>query len=213
MRQLIAAVARRIVSIAGTLEGYEQPKLVDEIFNKTKAYDPPDGWPEMIGVSSVLDFGGACGQHYKQARIHSPSVRWAVVETPAMVRRASELATDCLQFFTSISEARDWLGSVDVMHSGGALQYAPDQEETLNELCGLRAKAMHWNRTALSDNQKTRVNVLSLLGENGPGTVRHFTGKAIRYTLTKMPERTFLDAHREYALADRGADWFRFNLK
>jgi hypothetical protein len=41
--------------------------------------------------------------HYKQAC--SPGVRWAVVENPAMVERASELSTEYLQFFASISNA------------------------------------------------------------------------------------------------------------
>jgi hypothetical protein len=44
----------------------------------------------------VLDFGGACGLHYKQAQM--PDVRRAVVETPAMVTRAAEIATDKLRF-------------------------------------------------------------------------------------------------------------------
>lgn len=50
---------------------------------------------------------------------------WAVVETPAMTARASELATDRLRFFTDIDGAAEWLGYVDVMHSNCALQY-PD---------------------------------------------------------------------------------------
>jgi hypothetical protein len=80
--------------------------LVEVIFQKTKAYDPQGDWLEMAGVSSVLDFGDGCGQHYKLARRQSPDIRWAVVETPAMLKRASELATDKLQFFADTSMAR-----------------------------------------------------------------------------------------------------------
>src|SRR4051794_30729350 len=133
--RLIDALARRIVRPAETLDGYEQPELIEVVFQKTKAYQPKDGWPEMAGVSSVLDFGGGCGLHYKQAR--SPNVQWAVVETPAMVERAKELATDRLQFFTEISEAAEWLGDIDVMHSNGALQYVPHPEHALRHLCAL----------------------------------------------------------------------------
>jgi hypothetical protein len=57
---------------------------------------------EIAVASSVLDFGGGCGIHYKQAK--SPDVRWAVVETRMMVDRASELATDKLKFFADIAE-------------------------------------------------------------------------------------------------------------
>jgi putative methyltransferase (TIGR04325 family) len=210
MRQLIAAVARRLIPPSETLDGYEQSELVEVVFQKTKAYNPQDSWPEMIGVSSVLDFGGGCGLHYKEA--HSSTVRWAVVDTPAMVDRAKEFATDRLQFFADISEAQKWLGDVDVMHSNGALQYTPDPEQKLGQLCGMRAKKMLWQRVALSSN-KTECDVQSsLLGDNGPGSIR-VKEKIVRHTRTKIPERAFLEAHGDYDLAERGADWFRFSLR
>jgi putative methyltransferase (TIGR04325 family) len=87
-----------------------------------------------MGVSTVLDFGGAFGVHYKEACLHSKNLRWAVLETPAMVRKASEIETDQLRFFSSISDAASWLESIDLMHSSGALQYVPDPERTLGEL-------------------------------------------------------------------------------
>jgi putative methyltransferase (TIGR04325 family) len=113
----------------------------------------------MMGASTVLDFGGACGLHYKLVSIQSPDIRWAVVETPAMVKRAAELATDKLQFFTSIDAAADWLGPVDVMHSNGALQYT--------QLCGLGAQTMVWDRVYLGE-RETEIQV-SHLANNGPG--------------------------------------------
>jgi len=206
MRQLIS-VLRRFIPPSETIEGYEQPELIEVIFQKTKAYNPQDTWLDMIGVSSVLDFGGGCGLHYKQA--HSQKVRWAVVETTAMVERAKELATDQLQFFTSISDAADWLGSVEVMHSNGALQYTPEPEGTLRQLCALNAGKMLWQRLVLSANSTERDVQSSLLGENGPGSIR-VREKTVRYTRTKIPESIFLEAHAGYTLAERGADWFRF---
>jgi len=124
MRRLMSAVSRRLFAPSDVLDGYNHPELVDIIFKKTVAYRPQDEWPEVRGLSSVLDFGGGCGLHYKQA--NSPTVRWAVVETPEMTERARELATDRLRFFTSIGAAADWLGSIDLMHSDGALQYTPN---------------------------------------------------------------------------------------
>src|SRR3954471_560356 len=108
MRQMIAKVARRLFPPSEALEGYEHPELVEVVFRKTLAYQPDGAWPEIEGAQTVLDFGGGCGIHYKQAS--SPTVRWAVVEPPAMVRRAKEIETDRLQFFTSIEDAAKWLG-------------------------------------------------------------------------------------------------------
>jgi hypothetical protein len=192
------------------LDGYEQSELVEVIFQKTKAYKPDGDWPEMNGVSSVLDFGGGCGIHYKQANL--PNVRWAVVETSAMVERAKELATDRLQFFSSIKDAADWLGPIDVMHSNGALQYAPDPEHKLKQLCELRAKKMLWYRLSLSTDSIEREVQSSRLGDNGPGKIR-VKEKTVRYERTKIPEQVFLAAHRDYELTERGADWFRFVLR
>jgi hypothetical protein len=61
MRRFISAVSRRLFPPTETLEGYAEPELIDVIFQKTKAYDPKGDWPEIAGVSSVLDFGGGCG--------------------------------------------------------------------------------------------------------------------------------------------------------
>jgi hypothetical protein len=213
MRSFVSAIHRRIFPPTETLEGYAEPELVEVIFQKTKAYDPRGDWPEMQGVSSVLDFGGGCGLHYKLARRQSQDIRWAVVETPAMLERASEFATDKLQFFTDISEAHRWLGAIDVMHSNSVLQYTPDPEDTLKRLCGLRARRMIWERLSLSQQGTEREVQSSLLGDNGPGSLPGLKEKLVRYTRTKIPEQTFLKAHEGYVLTKRGEDWFRFSLE
>jgi hypothetical protein len=213
MRQLLAILSRRLIPPTETLNGYDEPELVDVIFRKTKAYDPDGPWPEMAGTSSVLDFGGGCGLHYKLARRQSPDIKWAVVETPAMIQRAAELATDTLQFFPDVFSAAGWLGPIDVMHSNGALQYTPDPEGTLKQLCSVRAKKMLWQRLSLSRSGVEREVQSSLLGDNGPGRLPGLKEKTVRYTRTKIPEQTFLDAHRDYELSERGVDWFRFTLR
>lgn len=80
MRQLMSAIRRRLNHPEGTIKGYEHPELVEVHFQKTKACAPKEPWPEMMGISSVLDFGGACGIHYKRAALQNQSIRWAVVE-------------------------------------------------------------------------------------------------------------------------------------
>src|SRR5207244_2202966 len=138
----------------------------------------------------VLDFGGGCGLHYKLGRLQSPDIRWAIVETPAMLERANELATDKLQFFTDISEARKWLGAIDVMYSNSVLQYTAEPENTLERLCGLRAKRMIWERISLSKAHVEREVQSSMLGDNGPGSLPGLKEKIVRYTRTKIPEQT-----------------------
>lgn len=208
MRQLIASAIRRFTALSGTLDGFQHADLIETVFQKTKNYQPKGDWHEVMGVASVLDFGGGCGVHYKQAR--SPTVRWAVVETPAMVERASELATDHLRFFTSVEAASDWLGKVDLMHSCSALNYTEDPELMLQKLCNLSAKQMRWSRIRLSTQTIESTMQLSLLGENGPGENHHLNGKAVRYKETRLPEPMFLNAHRDYRLIDRGPNWFYF---
>src|SRR5258708_8091268 len=91
MRLFISAISRRLFPPTETLEGYAEPELIDVIFQKTKAYDPKGDWPEIAGVSSVLDFGGGCGLHYKLARRRAPGISLGVGETPSMVKRAGGL--------------------------------------------------------------------------------------------------------------------------
>jgi hypothetical protein len=213
MGGLLSRLLRRLRPPSETIQGYEHPELVDVVFRKALSYTPQGEWPEMVGVTSVLDFGGGCGGHYKLARLQSPDVRWAVVETPAMVARASELATDRLRFFSSIPDAAAWLGSVEVMHSSGALQYTPEPEVTLKKLCGLRAKRMLWQRMALSTDTLEREMQSSNLGDNGPGRLAGLREKIVLYERTKLPEQVFLDAHTGYALTARGSDWFHFALR
>jgi len=210
MRHFTARIVRRLNPPSETIEGYQQPELIDVIFQKTKVYNPPQSeWLEIGGASAVLDFGGGSGIHYKQAR--SQTVRWAVVESPAMVERASELSTDRLRFFASISEAADWLGPIDLMHSNGALQYTPEPELTLRQLCGLGSKTMLWHRVLLSREAIQSEVQTSLLGDHGPGRLSRIKEKNVRYTRTKIPEQTFIAAHEGYSLTERGSDWFRFS--
>lgn len=193
------------------IEGYEHPELIDVIFRKTIAYRPEGIWPEMAGVNSVLDFGGGCGLHYKQA--NSKDVRWAVVETPAMVTRASKLATDKLRFFTSIAEAATWLGDIDVMHSSGALQYVPEPSDTLKALCCLGARTMLWRRMFLSTGIERQEIQVSHLVDNGPGAAPSgIRNKLVRIDRNVMTETEFIAAHSFYSLVGRDAQSFRFRL-
>jgi putative methyltransferase (TIGR04325 family) len=212
--RVIQSIVDRIRSLgnpSGTLQGYENPQLVDLIFQKTKSYSPEGVWPEMNGISTVLDFGGGCGLHYKLAARQSPGIRWAVVETPAMTARASELATDRLRFFTDIDAAAEWLGAIDVMHSNGALQYVPDPIATLSRLCGLRATTMLWHRMFLSQADTRTEAQVSRLIDNGLGRAPSGTpNMVVQYDRTAIPEAVFIAAHSGYRLDNSGDGSFKF---
>jgi putative methyltransferase (TIGR04325 family) len=193
------------------IDGYEHPELLDVIHQKARDYRPDREWPEMRGVSSALDFGGGCGHHYKEAALASPQIRWAVVETPGMVARAADLATDRLRFFDNVEAARDWLGQIDVMHSNGAVQYTPDPLKTVQSLCAVGAERLIWHRVALSGTLVERKLQSSLLSDNGPGKAPPgLANKTVKYTVTATPEAAFLAAHSGYELTERGTDWFKF---
>jgi hypothetical protein len=98
-----------------------------------------------------------------------------------------------------------------VVHSNGALQYNPEPEQTLRQLCDLGAKSMFWQRMNLSQTQSERTVQASNLVDNGPGKApAAIKNKTVKYTLTKIPESLFLEAHKGYGLEARGKDWFRF---
>lgn len=212
----VSKVLHRVRSLgrpAGVLEGYESPDLINLVFEKTTAFLPTDSWPDIVGAATVLDFGGGCGLHYKQAIIEAPQVRWAVVETPAMVAKAATLATDRLKFFTDVHEAARWLGPIDVMHSSGALQYVPDPLATLSGLCLLRAKTMLWSRMFLSDEDFYAETQSSKLVDNGPGRAPAGTPNMIvKHERRAIPEDVFLKAHRSYSLEPGGGGSYKFAL-
>ncbi|MCP3395233.1 hypothetical protein NLM27_41615 [Bradyrhizobium sp. CCGB12] len=201
----VQKVKRKLFPPREVVEGYENPELVETIVLKTINYRPSGDWPLVQGLKAVLDFGGGAGLHYKVARQQSPDIRWAVVETPAMVRRAKELATDRLMFFEGIEEAADWLGNVDLIHSNGAIQYVPDASKTIRDLCSVRPKTMAWHRVPISDGARREVQ-MSYLSENGPGRSLVSKEKLVRYDRSWISEIAFVEAHDGYLLAQRGPD-------
>lgn len=217
MKAIAKAALGRLVRLfppTETLDGFENADFIEAIFRKAAAFIPSGEWVEFKNRRVVLDFGGGFGQHFKCALTQSPKVRWAIVETAAVVERATVLASPQLQFFSSIAAALDWLGMPDAVYSNGALQYTPDPNAVANELCSIGAPEMLWERTVLSQTNETEIDEqLSRLDENGPrGSIRDVTisRKLVRFKRTKLPETAFLKYHEGYTLIDRGPEYFRF---
>jgi hypothetical protein len=205
---LIRRLSRRFFLPSGqAIEGYENDELVDTIFRKTVAYDPKGEWALVSDIKTVLDFGGGAGLHYKLARLQNPHIRWAVVETQAMVRRASELATDRLKFFSDVDKAADWLNDVELVHSNGAIQYVPNPIETVRSLCAVRPAAIVWRRVPTNDGAaEVREVQTSFLSDNGPGWLPSVSDKVVRYERCRIPVEPFLMAHEGYDMTERSSD-------
>lgn len=203
---LMQRLRRRLFPPSSAIEGYENEELVDTIYRKTVAYRAQGNWPLVENVKTVLDFGGGAGVHYKTARRQSPDIYWAVVETPAMVQRAKELTNDRLMFFERIEQAADWLGSVDLVHSNGAIQYVPDAIETIKTLCSIRPAILSWYRVPISDGAPRREVQTSYLSDNGPGQSLASKEKLVRYERSWLSEPMFIQAHEGYCVAERGSD-------
>lgn len=202
--RLIQRLRRRLFPPRDVIEGYENEELIETIYRKTVAFRPEGDWPLVANLTAVLDFGGGAGIHYKLAREQSPGIRWAVVETPAMVHRASTLATDQLKFFDDIQLAAAWLGSIDLMHSNGAIQYVEDALGTVEALCATRPAKMVWYRVPIGD-VKAEVQT-SLLSNNGPGELASGNDKLVKYSRHWIPEAAFVAAHKGYQLSESGPD-------
>ncbi|WP_314961519.1 methyltransferase domain-containing protein [Bradyrhizobium cosmicum] len=188
------------------IEGYENEELIETIYRKTVAFQPDGDWPLVANLSAVLDFGGGAGIHYKLARQQTPGIRWAVVETPAMVHRAIGLATEQLMFFDDIEKAADWLGSIDLMHSNGAIQYVDDPTGTVKALCAARPARMVWYRVPISDGADSTEIQTSLLSNNGPGLVASAKDKLVKYERHWISKSGFVSAHDGFRLTEHGPD-------
>ena len=178
-----------------TNNGYEQEELIETIYQKTKYFRTSlEKERELIVTDSMLqplnalflslmsrslkdeiniiDLGGACGAHYFIAKtiLKDYKLRWHVVETPQMVKKAKTLETDELQFFENIPSAFHNFNHVDLFHSSGTLQYVPDYEKNLSEIFDTNAKYLFLSRLALNSGDSPIFIIQeSRMSDNGPG--------------------------------------------
>jgi hypothetical protein len=80
----------RVLPPGEMLDGFNSAEVIETIFRKSLAYHPNKPLAEAAGKSTLLDFGGGCGVHYRQALLINPDARWAIVEHPAVVRRTAD---------------------------------------------------------------------------------------------------------------------------
>ena len=198
---------------------YEAAALIELVFQKTVAFDQIStldlgtGSERLllaVGIAlkdvpanahtHVLDFGGACGIHYKFATLLFPesTFRWAIVETSAMVRRARSLETESLNFFKDIASAMTWLERVDLVNSNSALQYVENPLATVQDLLAQRPNVVLWERLMLSDRETYSDQQRSMLFDHGPGAAPSgFRNRPVRQTIIRLSRADFLDSHKE----------------
>jgi putative methyltransferase (TIGR04325 family) len=138
----------------------------------------------------IIDIGGACGANYFFARKLLPQdvgLSWLVMETPAMVKKASALATDELIFSLSDAEKIGSLAGkeVDALLFSGVLQYLPEPYEYLRKTITIEAKYIIICRTCFFEDSDALYIRKSHLFENGPGSAPNdFADREVQY-----PER------------------------
>lgn len=176
--------------------GYEAEELVEVVYRKTLAYRDslksvhlPIGQSDALALFAlglvrgdnkpvtVLDFGGACGAHFYRIKAlfcTELNLRWCVVETPAMVRKARSLQSESLSFCDSLSKAAEAIGNIDIVYSSGTLQCVPDAYGTLAELISCRGSYLVLPRLGLSEEPNDIVTCHEArLSDNGPGPMPH----------------------------------------
>jgi putative methyltransferase (TIGR04325 family) len=167
---------------------------------------------------SVLDFGGGGGTHYTIARAalgENHPLKWAVVETAAMVRAAGPMCDGSLGFFDDIDAARGHLGGIDLVFTSGALHCCPEPLAFLERLVALKAPRLMITRTAFRDRPGTLYSVQqSRLSTNGPGPLpAQVADRVVHYPNVVVPheevERVLRTNYVIRARLDEEAEAFR----
>lgn len=186
---------------------YQDTDLVEVIFAKTVRYVnslPCDNsmsqdqlnscffLTQFFGKSTitVIDIGGACGAHYFFLRKILPDtvhLVWRVVETPEMVKKASQLTTNELSFHSSIQEASQ-SDKIDVVIASGVLPYVPDPYNFLENIIEIAPNYISIHRTFFIDGVSDVIDIRkSYLSENGIGPLPEcFTDREVEYPETTL---------------------------
>jgi putative methyltransferase (TIGR04325 family) len=190
-------------ALAACGPGYGDGDLADVIAHKTsmvisrRQIEQEQAVNSILAVSfcaaevahrplNVLDFGGGCGFHYfRAAQAMQVPLRWAVVETPTMAERAARLANDRFDAFTTIAEAAEALGRIDLVHASSVIQYVPNPLATLKTLADLRPRFFALLRFPVWDSPLVVGLQRSRLSENGIGPMPpHISDRQIAYPVT-----------------------------
>jgi putative methyltransferase (TIGR04325 family) len=151
----------------------------------------------------VLDFGGGGGNLHSIAEKVFPQTifDWTVVETPAMVKAASQEKNHLkVTFISEIPKNINKMSCYDLIIASSSLQYTENPLKTLNKLLSLKPRFIYVSRTPLNCGETSiTYNQKSLLSANGPISRLPKGTKEMRinYKNTVVPRKHFTNALRK----------------
>ena len=148
----------------------------------------------------VIDFGGGCGTHrFAVARALGLNVRWAIVETPAMVEQARKIARGRFSAYSDLRSALTAIGGADLIFASGSVQYTPRPDQTLRDLAGAGARHLVLARFPLWRGATTVGIQRSMLSGNGIGALpEHISDLEVAYPITFIDQSTVHQAFHLY---------------
>ncbi len=210
--RFLTLIKKRLFSNS-KISGYENPKLVKSIVEKTLSYRQriaikefqPGEFPVIAAVGlirghdvTVLDFGGGSGGHglvAKQAFSESLSVNWNVVETKMMTLESIECnPPNDVNFFPSIKECLSRYPRIDLVFSNSAIQYTRNPAKIVGELVETKAQFIVFTRTPLTEGDENLSYMqTSWLLDNGPGIKPVAkSNKLVEYECNLLSKSNFL---------------------
>ncbi|MEK7818980.1 MAG: hypothetical protein AAB255_04210 [Bacteroidota bacterium] len=116
-----------------------------------------------------------------------------------MVKFAKELETDELSFFDNFDDARDKLGTIDLLHTSGTLQYVDNPTKYLSEVLNCNAKWLLFNRLGMNRSNRDVLTIQSsMLSSNGIGELPEgYTDRLIKYPFTFLSETKLINQIQE----------------
>jgi putative methyltransferase (TIGR04325 family) len=171
------------LSECSTRDGYDSEFLSRYIVEKSRLFLDQLGRPEPICIPDhsahtllvallvaqerdslrVIDFGGACGipvAILSRLLGISFTADWHVIELPSLVVKARErIAIPCVTFSDSLDRSVEQLGTVDLVHVAGTLQYVDDPRAWLARLLALKAAYLFIGRAAFTDGDHDVIGI------------------------------------------------------
>jgi putative methyltransferase (TIGR04325 family) len=193
---------------------YEDPVLVEEIVTKTQARslelkkNAPLRSPEIQTATGfmmlpnrdhlrVIDLGGGAGTHFDTLKRIFPDAKidYYVIETPEMVRQASEkrMAIEGLTFLSD-PENPILRGDFDLMLANGSIQFLSNADKTLKQILKLRPKNIFITRTPLTfETETAHIDQISRLVDNGPLGIASNSRSLVKYEASVVPLNSFTE--------------------
>lgn len=144
---------------------YENQKIVTAIAHHQSRHNS--------SFINVLDFGGGGGHAFEIARqtFKGISMKWVVVEREKIVKMlTNRISHDGLSFASSIEEANEITGNVDLIFCNSALQYTDTPLDSLDKLLRQNAKTIFITRSPFTVGKEAISYMqLSFSESNGPG--------------------------------------------